>query len=525
MYTVMIADDEPSICELIRHLIRWEELGLAFMGSVHDGQELYQAIVQRRPDVVISDVVMPRMTGLDIIRRVREEGLDCSFIIISGHRHFDFVQESIKNGACDYLLKPINGDELNETLRRICAGMTDRLEEKTLTSNHRRELEQTLRRHLVTNAFYSSAELFRDANQLNREYSVSFMAGWYQAAIVVAEGSDEATLELIVRKSQTALEQALGEIGGYVVSCMVDRQALLLINYREEIECVGQQMEQAFATIRRQADMFSGVSVTLGCGKLENRFERFPDSIQTAWLSVRDRIRLGRNRIIEPQQRGTVEDRLENAVERGRFRQLAHIFDGLNQQRYEAWVEEVCGSDSESWSGNVWYELCERIGEVFGQIAAERGYEDKGDTLGAELLESLERAPGGRLARSLIQPVCRRMRTVTERQREQSSKPIRMAQEYIESHYMESISLEDVAGYVFLHPSYLSHVFKENLGIGFSEYLANCRLERAKYLLTNTNDTIYSIARQVGYTEPRAFSKFFLKIVGVKPSDYRRMYS
>ena len=178
-------------------------------------------------------------------------------------------------------------------------------------------------------------------------------------------------------------------------------------------------------------------------------------------------------------------------------------------------------------SGADWYELCGRIGELFDDVAQSHREEEKPfvTSMTAELISSLERAPHDQLTQALAKPVCKRMQAICAEKQEQNNRPVRLAKEYIEEHYMELIRLEDVAGAVYLHPAYLSHIFKEAVGIGFSDYVANCRLERAKYLLTHTNETIYSIARQVGYTEPRAFSKFFLKYVGIKPSDYRRMYS
>lgn len=529
MFTVVIADDEPRICELIRYLIRWDELNLTLLGSTHDGQALYNMIQQHHPDIVITDVVMPRMTGLEIIRKVSQEGIDCNFVIISGHRYFEYVQDAIKNGACDYLLKPINGKELNETLQKICAKMTDKLQQEMTVSSRHKEIEQTrqiLKRHLLSNAFLTESETFDDIERLNREYSVSFGEGAYQAMMLTVEGQDPATQDLIAQKAAEMMVHHIQLSGGYVVSHAADHHIYLLINYTIRKDDWERQIETAFADVLHQATMFPDVNVTLGCGKVVTEFSQLPRSIRLAKFAVRDRIKLGRNRIIWPtryEADGDAEP--EVLLDREQLQQLAHILDGLNQEKYEAWVRSVCESRGDTWSGNAWYHLCEQIGELFDRVIRVSTEDAEEMSLTEELIASLERAPKDHLVQGLIQPVAARMQALSEERLEQSNKPIRLAKEYIQAHYMEPIRLEDVASHVYLHPAYLSHIFKETLGIGFSDYVANCRLERAKYLLTHTNETIYGIARQVGYTEARAFSKFFLKNVGVKPSDYRRMYS
>lgn len=529
MFTVIIADDEPRICELIRYLIDWEKWNLTLLGSVHDGQSLYNMILQQRPDIVITDVVMPRMTGLEIIQKVGQEGIDCNFVIISGHRYFEYVQEAMKNGACDYLLKPINGEELNETLGKICAKMTDKLRQEMTVSSRHKEIEQTrqiLKRHLIYNAFLFRSESFDDLERLNREYSVAFGAGEYQAVILSAEGQDAAAADMILQKAVGILESQLQTAGGYVVSYAADHRAYFLINYQMPMDELDKQIEKAFGDVLHLANMFSGVNVTLGCGKVETQFSEIPRSIRTARLAIRDRIKMGRNRVIwSTRYEAWNGAELEMALDREQLQQLAHILDGLNQEKYEAWIKSVCEHNADTWSGNAWYELCEKIGELFDRVIRVSKEPDGQASLTAELIASLEQAPKERLMQALIQPVTKRLEALSEDRLEQSNKPIRLAKEYIQAHYMEPIRLEDVANHVYLHPAYLSHIFKETLGIGFSDYVANCRLERAKYLLTHTNETIYGIARQVGYTEPRAFSKFFQKNVGVKPSDYRRMYS
>ena len=535
MFTVIIADDEPRICELIKHLVRWDELDLTLLGSVHDGQKLYEQIVQQRPDIVITDVIMPRMTGLEIIQKVGEQGIPCNFVIISGHRYFEFVQDAIKHGACDYLLKPIDREELNNTLSKICGRMTDRLRERMTVSNHHKEIQrsrQILRRHLITNCFLTQTEHFDDMERINREYSVAFHPGPVQALILAFESrevSDLDAVKLVAERALRGVEARLQSENVYVICYALDGKAYFLLNYREKPLEAEQWMEWIFLDARREAELFSGISVTMAYGPIDEPFREMGHTIRMADYAIKERIKLGLNRMIgyKTVERYLGSGGLDTVWTREQVQQLAHIFDGLNQSKYEKWLEEMEAQMPSDCPGATWYELCSRVGELFDNVA--RSHQNQEElfvtSMAAELESALERAPRDQLMQALSEPVCTRMQAIRAEKQEQSNRPVRLAKEYIEEHYMEPIRLEDVAGAVYLHPAYLSHIFKETVGIGFSDYVANCRLERAKYLLTHTNETIYSIARQVGYTEPRAFSKFFLKYVGIKPSNYRRMYS
>lgn len=120
MLKVVIADDEQRVGLLVRYLIHWEELGLEFAGQCCDGQSAWELIEQIHPDIVITDIRMPVLTGLELVQRTSEKYPQIRFVIISGYRYFEYAQKALKYGVIDYLLKPIDEDELNAILRKIC---------------------------------------------------------------------------------------------------------------------------------------------------------------------------------------------------------------------------------------------------------------------------------------------------------------------------------------------------------------------------------------------------------------------
>ena len=116
---VVIADDEQLICTLLIEIIRWDELNLELAGIAHNGRELWQEIIDKHPDIVITDICMPEMDGIELIRQVREKGIPCRFIIVSGYRLFEYAHNALKYNVEDYILKPIDNTELNTRLGEL----------------------------------------------------------------------------------------------------------------------------------------------------------------------------------------------------------------------------------------------------------------------------------------------------------------------------------------------------------------------------------------------------------------------
>ena len=116
---VVIADDEERICQLIQALINWDSLEMEIAGMAHNGIEAFDVVQKVRPDILITDIRMPGLSGLELIEKVKAACPEVEIIIISGYAHFEYAQQAIRFGVGHYLLKPINKAELTETLEKL----------------------------------------------------------------------------------------------------------------------------------------------------------------------------------------------------------------------------------------------------------------------------------------------------------------------------------------------------------------------------------------------------------------------
>ena len=190
-YKAIIADDEVKLAELIERLGDWEALGIEIVDRCTTGTRAYESILKNRPDLVLSDIKMPGMDGLELITRVREAGADPLFILISGYRHFEYARTAVSLNVMDYLLKPVDGQQLNDTLQRVCRRIDQKREQEAEAQQYR-EVRQE-REKVRTEQFFHDL-VFKDSGRLrqtavteqlcNDTYGTVFRPGCYRVLFV-----------------------------------------------------------------------------------------------------------------------------------------------------------------------------------------------------------------------------------------------------------------------------------------------------------------------------------------------------
>jgi len=185
MIKAIIADDEIRVCQLIKNLINWDVIGIEIVGEADNGITAYDLICNKNPDIVITDIRMPGLDGLALIKKVRETKPKTSFIIISGHKHFEYAQNAVKYGVEEYLLKPINKEELTNILIKLRDRLlenSERLEDDKKIKTQLASSTDKLRKQLLANVMVDSDVLIiEDLEKINTEYQFSFKSGCFQA--------------------------------------------------------------------------------------------------------------------------------------------------------------------------------------------------------------------------------------------------------------------------------------------------------------------------------------------------------
>ena len=176
---MVIADDEPYICGMLKKLIQFDELGVEFIDCIYDGESLLKKVEKEQPDIVLTDICMPRLDGLEVIRIAKERGLKCRFVVISGYRQFEYAYNALKYEVEDYILKPVDGRELNSVLKKIC----DSLRQSELSGTEKND--SAIRTYLIEKAVHE--ELQYEAmplEEINKRYHTHFKPGLYRVILV-----------------------------------------------------------------------------------------------------------------------------------------------------------------------------------------------------------------------------------------------------------------------------------------------------------------------------------------------------
>lgn len=531
-YTVLLVDDEPEIREGIIQKIDWNKYGFEVVGSAENGREALEIAEQRQPDVVMTDVMMPFMDGLELGENLMRTMPSVKLIMFSGADDFEYVQRALKIKAVEYVLKPIDAAEFSETLMKLKEILDKEYEEK-------RNIE-TLRQHYI-----DSIPVFReqfltglmdgriDGEQLEKKAGIGQIDldawGFTVGLLQLAPNQDEKIKMLFKNHDEALLPTTLKQVAdeilkpyGKIVSCYYGNMVGLVVSLYEpkDIYRLIEGMDQVCKAMER----VYGLSVTGGIGTackspLELRYAK-----KEAQTALSYKISVGSGQAIylgdvEPEKsaflqfQGHDETELIGAIKLGNeeeiYVQIDHIFGRLKESmltvdQLKVYIIEVKVS---------FIKLLQYYDRKTEQLFDEQDMFRIPD----EMI-TLEEVRNWMLEKSL------EMSHLIKESRVSSRSAITTkAKDYVNENYSDDkLSVDMMSQILHVSPSYFSSLFKKEMGISFINYLTNVRMEKAVELLETTDDKSYMIAEKVGYPEANYFSYVFKKHFGISPQRYRK---
>lgn len=291
MLKVIIADDELHIRNLLKYLIHWEELGLTFAAEYDNGPDVVEHVEREHIDIIITDIQMPGMDGLDMIRAVRETDPNSRFIVVSGYRDFAYAQTAVKLGVSDYILKPIDEDELNAALAALVGNGGGEGREQDKRDERRKSFLPVLRGHRVV----------MDAEQANREFGFHFMpSGCYFVAwmAICRAKRQENTTERAQKKMEILkdrLESCCHDLESFMLSDLAC--ALLLQCAPDRRDEVLRTACDAYQELLRKEIPGDELRYYLSVGKAVYDLREIQGSMESARFFIAGRIQYGTRRV------------------------------------------------------------------------------------------------------------------------------------------------------------------------------------------------------------------------------------
>ncbi len=532
MYRVIIADDEPKVSQLIKNLIEWENLNLELAATAPDGITALELIKKHRPDIVITDIRMPGYDGIELIKYAKEINPDIDFIIISGYQHFDYAHNAIKYGVKDYLLKPLNKNEINATLSK----MIDKYSERSRQEMHHLEDVKRLRNEFMQNIYFGSDTLTlkeTDLIQINQEYNLSFIEGCYQALIIKPDfeyqPNNQETMRIILRKISKIVDQSLMEICSEILWLLLEDRIYIIVNYKTENK---KMFRKALNNIIDESHLFRDIvknlMITVCVGNAQTRLGDIDQSTNEVKEALNDRIVMGSGKIIQYNPELHMKKSVESIVAFEKRRKLIDLIEIFDAAEIKKLINEI---EVEIFklpniSGQF---ILDTLNEIFEIILYGLKNHANVKTIDKSLInefhEALLMQNNVRAAFEVTNKyVGKMLQQIAEDRKNESNRPIKEAQKYINEHYASAVSLEEVSAVIGFNATYFSTLFKKETGMNFLEYVTIVRIKAAKQLLSDSKKSILDISHEVGYNDFKHFTKQFKKVTSLTPSEYRKLY-
>ena len=520
LYRVLLVDDEEDIREGISRKMDWLGLGFSLVGEAANGQDALELAESLRPDVILTDIKMPFMDGLELCRILTDRLPAARFVVFSGFDAFEYAKQAIQMNVVEYILKPINADELSAVLRRLKYQLDrERAERRNVELLRSRYMENlpVLRELFYANLLDGHIEPGTERERAARLDIDLQGEEWAVGLAYIGSDRRDALSTLSVQK---LLEESL----------TADRCRLTLYNDWVAVIVSLTESFTIYDLIRvldrvcTLAASYLGLTLTVGVGAPCKELSGMARSAAEARTALEYRSMVGRGQVIyigdlEPD--GSQVLTFEEADERTL---TAAVRLGSEQEVRDA-AAALAGKIREANPSAGQYNLflMELVTHLMKMTRRSGvGVEEVFGTgfslpIQDSALPSLEELEDWCAERYL------RLRTlIRRRQTDSAGQTVETAKEYIRQHYAESdLSVEKLCAYLHLSSTYFSTLFKRETGTSFTAYVTTVRMEAAAEAIRGTEEKTYLIAQRCGYEDPNYFSYVFKRHFGVTPTKYR----
>jgi len=519
-YKVFFVEDEIVTREGIRDNVDWNGNGFEFCGEAPDGEIALPLLQTAQPDVLITDIKMPFMDGLQLCKIVRERMPCAKIVILSGHDEFEYAREAIKLGVTEYLLKPVTVQDLHHVLQKIAAQLEQEKKEQENLRQLRDQVEENravLRERLLLK-LVMGAVCPAEAIEKGELLGLDLVARCY-SAVVIKIGLCDRTEQFDYDEYQQAQQKVLSSVENNpdVFILEKDMEELVLIMKGNTPEYLEEERDLLLELIKREVKK-TRYQLAIGVGNPKKRIADIPQSFVEALVNAQNAAgenKMGSNNKVDKAELLKVN---KSAVESYLRCGVKEDFDDF----FDAFIRPLGETALKSYLiknyifVDVVLATVKFVNELEGDIDQVIPEFNSIETVLTNIKTVDQLCEQAR--KILVSALALRDSQTSH----QYAGMTRQASEYIDHHYMDpNLSLHEVAAQVNLSPSHFSAVFSQETFKTFKEYLTEIRIKKAKELLRMTTLRSAEISYQIGYNDPHYFSYVFRKNTGLSPSEFR----
>ena len=528
MIKILICDDEGIVRDSLMFILQKNFPGEYEAETARNGRIAIEMAEAFRPDVIMMDIQMPGINGIEAMREIRKENRNVVFIILTAYDKFEYSQTAIDLGVFSYLTKPINKDKFCEVLRQAMRQVVERKKKVSLDLKVKEKLEAVI--PIIESGFaYSTIFEQGFGEQDNSEYRELLGIRENYGYIVVIECGDDLHQGVLsnkvgagikLKKDIPVFRETVRETLSGIVGDVMANKVVAVVPAKNAAEDYDERVVkiEKIRMMIRKLEQQIGLKFKAGIGAVRS-WDEMAESYREAGKTVSQRVGkvthikdMPNSCIYEENYPIDLEKKLFAAIEQGDTEKTQHY-----TEEYIQWMKSLHLQPDNTvrlkviefilWAEHLAYK---RGGRVYH-------FDGRADYL--DILMSLDSYKA--INFWFVQKMKEAARHIAANEREKSNNVVEKAKAYIKENFTSDLSLENLAKEIGISPYYLSRLFKELEGINYIDYLTGLRIDYAKKEISESEKSIKVICRNAGYSDPNYFSRIFKKWVGITPTEYR----
>ena len=531
MYKILISDDEYLERTALNHMINRNLPQAEIVGEAKNGEQAVELARKHKPDIILMDIKMPGKSGLEAAREINENRPETKIIIVTAFDYFEYAQNALQIGVVEYLLKPVRPQTLLQTLQNCIDSLNNErnllLENKRI-KNQLSQLWPYVKTSLVYDLISGNSMCEKDLIEHTDNLGIDLTPG-----ILMIIGIERSVNQLINELEFRTIRQKVFEI---IQDIFLPDSSSILINpimvnkFVVLIPCNTVFVDERYKYCERKGQVIiqrlyrENIAVSIGIGN----YYKDPGMIQQSYLEAlsaeRSAAFAGENALVSCSQMKI--NKIAEFVDEIKIELLELIYaeDWRETSRVlDAWWDRIRNSNL----GEPLQKACilELLIVLYHEVAAAESNNKSMAVLSLTTIENLINSNSiDELGEYFNETINEIIEIVKARKNNSIASTVKKSRAFISANFSKDITLEDVANYVHVSPSYLSRIFSKEVGIPFKRYLVNVRLSHAKKLLLTTSMPINEIALKTGYQDTSYFCRIFKQEEGLCTKEYRIKY-
>lgn len=488
MYKVMLADDEKLILDGLKNIIDWNEMGLEIVQTARNGEEALALFAENPVDIVVTDINMPKVNGLELLRKLREINEDVRFVILSGYDEFEYAKKAIQIGVEGYLLKPIDEEEFKKILLKL------------VREFDKQDRENERVKNILKSEDRNAHKVLKDKEQ----YSLCIYK------LLMQEG-----------QSITKAKEYINKIEQEALSFYIESDELILINGWDKF-MQKQSIKAYYEQIVEQLSEVLDIESFGAMGTVVTEIEALKESFEISKSLLSYLLVQGFGIVATPdllEKKRGVEGEVDIA-------KLRRMIIEQNQKDVITYIQDILISNVRNGElvPEDLYHMCIQIAILLDEIVRDFSLKKNRYVYNLKgLIEQIYKVNNLAMLTTLLIERIREVMDAINENRVSYTPVVQQVVTYVHENYKEDMSLKVLAHKYNINTSYLGQVFLKEVGCSFSQYLNQVKNSKAKELILTTNMKVNDIAKEVGYVDTSYFYRKFKKYYGVSPASFREM--